>query len=150
MLIGEIRRALADSARHPRFVRTVHGVGYAFCGEARDLRKTAPRGSSLADQHREDVPAGEGENIIGRDPACGVWLDSPSVSRRHARLTVESRTRRVAARGPGEHERVPRSRTSRSRAVDLADGDPITIGSVELRVYLWTAEKAAKTARIQK
>jgi DNA-binding winged helix-turn-helix (wHTH) protein len=33
-LIGEIRAALGDSARASKFVRTIHGFGYAFCGEA--------------------------------------------------------------------------------------------------------------------
>src|SRR4029077_6127512 len=28
ILIGEIRRAIGDSARNPKFVRTVHGVGF--------------------------------------------------------------------------------------------------------------------------
>ena len=34
VLIGEIRRAIGDSAQHPTFIRTVHGVGYAFCATA--------------------------------------------------------------------------------------------------------------------
>src|SRR5215210_1053795 len=34
VLVGEIRKAIDDDARKPRFVRTVHGVGYAFCGDA--------------------------------------------------------------------------------------------------------------------
>ena len=33
VLVGEIRRALADSAQTPRYIRTVHKVGYAFCGD---------------------------------------------------------------------------------------------------------------------
>src|SRR5688572_14231964 len=33
-LVAEIRAALGDPARAPRFVRTAHGFGYAFCGEA--------------------------------------------------------------------------------------------------------------------
>jgi len=32
-LVAEIRAALADPARAPKFVRTAHGFGYAFCGE---------------------------------------------------------------------------------------------------------------------
>jgi len=35
VVVNGIRAALADDARQPRFVRTVHGFGYAFCGEAR-------------------------------------------------------------------------------------------------------------------
>ena len=36
VLIGEIRRTLADDAQRPLFIRTVHGIGYAFCAEAAD------------------------------------------------------------------------------------------------------------------
>ena len=31
--VNAIRQALGDDAREPRFIRTVHGFGYAFCGE---------------------------------------------------------------------------------------------------------------------
>jgi DNA-binding winged helix-turn-helix (wHTH) protein len=34
-LVSELRKALADTAARPRFVRTVRGHGYAFCGQAR-------------------------------------------------------------------------------------------------------------------
>ena len=36
-LVAEIRAALGDPARAPKFVRTAHGFGYAFCGEAAPL-----------------------------------------------------------------------------------------------------------------
>ena len=39
-VIAEIRSALADDAKEPRFLRTAHGLGYAFCGQAAE---TAPR-----------------------------------------------------------------------------------------------------------
>ena len=35
VVVNAVREALEDDARHPRFIRTVHGFGYAFCGEAR-------------------------------------------------------------------------------------------------------------------
>ena len=45
VLIAEIRRALDDSPRDARFIRTVHAVGYAFCGDAVDLTdRPASRG----------------------------------------------------------------------------------------------------------
>ena len=37
VVVNGIRQALADDARTPRFIRTVHGFGYAFCGEAREV-----------------------------------------------------------------------------------------------------------------
>ena len=36
VVVNSIRQALDDDARQPRFVRTVHGFGYAFCGEVRE------------------------------------------------------------------------------------------------------------------
>jgi DNA-binding winged helix-turn-helix (wHTH) protein len=33
-LVADLRSVLGDDARRPRFIRTVHGYGYAFCGEA--------------------------------------------------------------------------------------------------------------------
>ena len=32
-LVNELRAALGDEARPPRFIRTVHRFGYAFCAE---------------------------------------------------------------------------------------------------------------------
>src|SRR5262245_31472006 len=37
-LVTEIRDAIDDDARQPRFVRTVHGFGYSFSGEVTDER----------------------------------------------------------------------------------------------------------------
>ena len=42
ILIGEIRRALGDHVQDSRFIRTVYGVGYAFCGDARLLTDEDP------------------------------------------------------------------------------------------------------------
>jgi Tol biopolymer transport system component/DNA-binding winged helix-turn-helix (wHTH) protein len=36
-LVAEVRAALGDPARAPRFIRTVHGFGYAFSGEATEV-----------------------------------------------------------------------------------------------------------------
>jgi Tol biopolymer transport system component/DNA-binding winged helix-turn-helix (wHTH) protein len=36
VVVNGIRQALDDDARNPRFIRTVHGFGYAFCGDARE------------------------------------------------------------------------------------------------------------------
>jgi DNA-binding winged helix-turn-helix (wHTH) protein len=151
VLIGEVRRALADDARRPRYVRTVHGVGYAFCGDARNSSEPeAPTRAApcwLIGTDRT-FRLGEGQNIIGRDPGCAVWLDSPSVSRRHARLTIESPTRRVVLEDLDSTNGCCVRGAVVHGPIELSDGDAITIGSVELRVYLWNADKAAETVRI--
>ena len=40
-LVSEIRSALDDDPQQPRFVRTVHRVGFAFCGTAEDAANDA-------------------------------------------------------------------------------------------------------------
>ena len=52
VVVNAIRQALGDDAREPRFIRTVHGFGYAFCGEARELSAERPESG------RADVRAG--------------------------------------------------------------------------------------------
>jgi DNA-binding winged helix-turn-helix (wHTH) protein len=48
-LVSEIRSALDDDPQQPRFLRTAHRVGYAFCGTATDEQgpSTTDRGPSF-------------------------------------------------------------------------------------------------------
>src|SRR5262249_44005998 len=39
--VTELRQALGDDVRKPRFIRTAHGFGYAFCAEAHDGNRPA-------------------------------------------------------------------------------------------------------------
>ena len=82
-LIAELRRALDDDSAAPRFIRTVHSVGYAFCCEIGSPPATA---WSLLFEGR-NIPIDE-EMVIGRSQKCQVRLRSKSVSRRHARIRV--------------------------------------------------------------
>jgi len=83
-LINEVRAALGDEARKPRFIRTVHGFGYSFCGV---LEAEGPAVAHLNFRGRE-FPLREGENVLGRDAAADVQIDDVTVSRRHAVVTV--------------------------------------------------------------
>jgi DNA-binding winged helix-turn-helix (wHTH) protein len=89
-LVAEIRAALEDDVRQPRFIRTVHGFGYAFCGTvggdpAAEASRVAP--CVLVCSGRL-YPLAEGENVLGREGDAASWFDSTSVSRRHARIVV--------------------------------------------------------------
>jgi DNA-binding winged helix-turn-helix (wHTH) protein len=153
VLIGEIRRALGDSAKQPQYIRTVHGVGYAFCGDADGL--TATPVAATARQTPCWVVAKdrtfrllEGENSVGRDPECIVWLDSDSVSRRHARIVVDSASRRLwlddLASKNGTHVR---GQPVRDR-VELSDGDDVLFGTVRVKLRSWSSAPGAETKRI--
>lgn len=89
-LIAELRSALADEARQPRYLRTVHGFGYAFCSDVapRGQRSRAPAAWLVCDGY--ELPLFEGRNVIGRDRGADVRIDQPTVSRRHAVMTIET------------------------------------------------------------
>lgn len=91
-LVAEVRAALGDTAGRPRFVRTVHRVGYAFSGEATPAATAAlevrvPAPYRFVSAEREWALC-EGETIIGRAAECPVRLESSTVSRHHARLRI--------------------------------------------------------------
>jgi DNA-binding winged helix-turn-helix (wHTH) protein len=83
-IVTELRRALGDDTASPRYVRTVHGFGYAFVG---GTLEAGPAAALLRSGSREFLLR-EGENLIGRSAECLVRIASPRVSRRHARVVV--------------------------------------------------------------
>jgi DNA-binding winged helix-turn-helix (wHTH) protein len=86
-IVNEVRRALGDDPRAPQYIRTVHGYGYAFCGE--DTLTPPIRGSvAILLCEGRLHPLREGGNIVGRTVEAAVVLTDSSVSRRHARITI--------------------------------------------------------------
>jgi DNA-binding winged helix-turn-helix (wHTH) protein len=79
VLMGEIRRAIGDSPQQAEFIRTVHGIGYAFCGTAVDVHAAPAALETLfcwVAWGSKTCSLSEGDNIIGRDPRCSVWVDA--------------------------------------------------------------------------
>ena len=96
-LVAELRSALGETSRRSRFVRTVHRFGYAFKGaviepQTRPTPGDRPRCWVIWDGGQ--VSLDEGEHLLGRDRDVAVWLESPTVSRHHARIRVADRPRR--------------------------------------------------------
>jgi hypothetical protein len=91
-LVAEIRAALGDSARAPKFLRTAHRFGYAFCGDA--VTVTDPRDAAPArlwcrlEANGRRFPLPIGEHVIGRDADVEIRFDTSTVSRRHARVVI--------------------------------------------------------------
>jgi len=128
-LIAEIREALADDAKEPRFVRTAHRVGYGFCAdvvETTDDSSYAALCWLILDGRR--IPLQPGENILGRDVDEGVAIAFPSVSRRHARIRVAAGNAIIDDLGSKNGTYVRGERISTE--VVLNDGDEVRVGSV--------------------
>jgi DNA-binding winged helix-turn-helix (wHTH) protein len=155
VLIAEIRRALGDNPRESRFIRTVHGIGYAFSADAVELDRPRNSVASAAATrfwllwNDRAIVLAEGDNIVGRDPQCDVWLDASGVSRRHARVQVTSGSDAVVVEDLGSKNGTLLQNEPITGEVRLTDGDVIQIGSVELKLRMWSEAKAAETERIR-
>ncbi len=152
ILVGEVRRAIGDSAQVPKFIRTVHGVGYAFCGTAivPPARTAVQPLFCWVAWNGKTCQLSEGDNIIGRDPRSDIWLDAPGVSRRHAIIRVNGGNWRVMLEDLGSTNGTFVRRAPVDAEVELADGDLIQVGTVDLTVRLWAADKAPETKRIRR
>jgi DNA-binding winged helix-turn-helix (wHTH) protein len=151
VLVTELRRALGDDAHTPRFIRTVHKHGYAFCGEATEIAPSPPVRDALRVWllwNDRVLPLVEGENVIGRDPSCGVWLDQPGVSRRHARVVVTNDVARIEDLGSTNGTFV--SEVPIAGPHPLRDADIIQIGSVDLKYRSWSPSRPVATERIRR
>jgi DNA-binding winged helix-turn-helix (wHTH) protein len=148
-LLAEVRDAIGDPAREPRFVRTVHRFGYAFSGEAQETRERTPavaaqKSACWLIRGRRRYSLAPGESILGRDPGAAVFLDDPSVSRRHARIMVSDDGATLEDLGSknGTHLRDQKVEAP----VPLADGDAIRIGSVALTLRIFPMPDSTLTS----
>lgn len=157
VLVGDVRRALGDDPKQPRFIRTVHGVGYAFCGDAVHLDAAGPGSTSEPSASSGWLRWGErtfrlaeGENVIGRDPRCHIWLDADKVSRRHATIVFDPAEADVLLRDLDSTNGTFVGRSRVRQPVRLQDGDEMRVGSVVLKFRRWVPERAADTRRIRR
>ena len=134
-LVAELRTALGDNARQPRFIRTVYGFGYAFCGtatEAPDVIRPTTRGGVRLRLFLDDreIALREGENVLGRVDEGVAWFESPTVSRRHARILVADGRATLEDLGSKNGTFVGGQRLT--SPTTLSDGDEILLGHVRM------------------
>jgi DNA-binding winged helix-turn-helix (wHTH) protein len=134
-LVFEIRSALGDDPRQPRYIRTVRGFGYAFCDwVAQSTASPAIPVAGLACARLiwgpREISLREGENILGRAPEAVLWLDHGSISRRHARLTYRAGLARLEDLGSRHGTFVDGVRIELPTAIQ--DGTRIRLGTVDL------------------
>jgi DNA-binding winged helix-turn-helix (wHTH) protein len=145
-LINEIRQVLDDNAREPRFVRTVHRFGYAYCGSVMQVTERTTASDSLGFcwlvEGGRRLPLEQGENILGRDEE-GIQIDSSTVSRRHACIRVSGSEAVIEDLGSKNGTFVRGERVA--APVPLNDGDEIRVGSVVSR-FRMTLRKGTTTA----
>ena len=149
-MVAEVRAALGDAPRAARFIRTVPRYGYAFHGDARpadagvEAVQTARPGPRLVSK-RGDWLLAEGSNLVGRDRDCAVRIDSPSVSRHHARILVIQGKATVEDLGSKNGTYV--NEEAVKTPVALEDRVEIRVGSVKMTYRIVGALPSTVTLR---
>ena len=151
IVIGEIRKALGDDTKSPESVVTVPRRGYRFAAAVEDLD-----GSAAPDEYirwwltwkDKTLPLREGENWVGRHPACSIWINTASVSRNHARILVGSGRVVVEDRGSRNGTFVEGKRIEGPHV--LVDGSTVTFGSENVTFRQWSDEGAAGTEPVRR
>ncbi|HTV02388.1 MAG TPA: FHA domain-containing protein [Luteitalea sp.] len=157
VVVAEIRQVLREDSRQARFVRTVHRVGYAFSGEATDLAvAVAASGAAVAAaagrqpcwvvRNDQSYPLVAGENLVGRDPRCAVWIDASGVSRRHANIEVADGVATITDLESSNGTFVGGQRVDVPRR--LHDGDVIELGAATIVFRSLADGSGARTERI--
>jgi DNA-binding winged helix-turn-helix (wHTH) protein len=147
-LVTEVRKALGDTARSPRYVKTVHRFGYAFCGVTTDSSQRPPasrrRGRHFTLEWADgQVALHDGENVIGREEDAAAWIESASVSRRHARIVIAEGTATLEDLG-SKNGTFYRGQKITSPVV-LANDESIVVGLVPLRFRFSEAAPSTRT-----
>ena len=147
-LVADLRGALNDHPQEPRFIRTIYGYGYAFAGEATDRRQSAREhgsgvsGWTLLHEHRE-IPLNPGSNILGRSGSGVLILDSPTVSRHHARVSIATDGATVEDLGSKNGTWLGHTRVTET--VRVKDGDRLRLGSLLVLVRFRPAVASTQT-----
>lgn len=150
VVIAEIRRALGDS-KDAKLIRTVHRVGYAFCGPATESPPASSGTRSSAvwlSWHDRAFPLTDGEHVVGRDPRCDVWIDAAGVSRRHARIVVRGRQATIEDLGSSNGTFVGGRRIAAPS--QLANGAVVELGATTMTFRVWSDEHPPKTERLKR
>ena len=146
-LIRVLRVAFQDDPHNPHFIRTVHGVGYAFAGAierpADDTRATPLPEWKLVWAGTE-LPLLSGENIVGRPAQGVVGLDAPTVSRRHARVVINGTDATLEDLGSKNGTWLGNTRLV--APAKMKDGDRVRLGSVLVTVRCNSTQVSTKTA----
>jgi DNA-binding winged helix-turn-helix (wHTH) protein len=153
VLVADLRRALEDDPKRPAYIRTVHGRGYAFCGSAEDrspptVAAAEPVARCWLAWREHTRPLAAGENILGRDPGCEIWIDARGVSRRHAKLFVAPE--RVILEDLSSTNGTFIGDRRLTAPHTLADGDTIHLGPEMLTFRAWSEAGPPPTERVRR
>lgn len=142
-LVKEIRKALGDGHGPNALVRTVHGFGYAFDAPVREEAEPPAERHHLLVWGAQTFPLAQGPNVLGRVREAKVWLGHDSVSRAHARVTVDGDRAEIVDLGSRNGTLVGDQLVH--EPVLLRDGDEVVLGCVRVVYRFFSASPSTPT-----
>ena len=130
-LVSDLREILHIGSDRDEFIRTVHGVGYAFCGAVRDsgalpsMEQAVVRAWLVGTTGR--ISLHSGENIVGRSDHAD--LDTTTISRRHVRIQIEAES--VSIEDLGSKNGTWLNDRPVTAPTKMSDGDTVRLGTSE-------------------
>ena len=146
---------LADRSLERPLIRTVHGTGYAFAGAVEDMDAGAttevqPPPPGWIVWKERPLRLSRGDNLVGRDASCQVWIDTGGVSRRHCciRVTGESAVDEVTIEDLGSTNGTSVNGRRLASPRGLVHGDRIRLGQTTV-TFRSGAAADAPTKRVR-
>jgi DNA-binding winged helix-turn-helix (wHTH) protein len=151
--VAELRKAFGEKG--DAFISTIRREGYRWEAAVRVAADRPVRAAEEAGGKRvelryrlvldtREIQLLEGENVVGRDPDAALWIDHPSVSRRHARIVVAGGKATLEDLESKNGTHLNGKRIDRRAA--LSDGDEVRIGP-EVMVFRTVSPGTTRTER---
>jgi len=146
-MISDLRGVLGDTRSKSKYVKTVHGFGYAFVGSVEwEGGADAPDDSgtiAVLIWNGRELPLSQGDNVIGRHPTADIVVRSTGVSRRHAVVRLAGAIASVRDLGSKNGTFVGKDEAKDERKV--VDGNEIRLGTAILTFRVFTEGDTTRT-----
>lgn len=146
-MISDLRGTLGDTRSKSKYVKTVHGFGYAFVGE---VRWSASPGQAAATGtvavllwNGKELLLAQGENVIGRHASADIVVHSTGVSRKHAVVRLTGSTASIRDLGSKNGTFVGKEPAGDETL--LADGNEIRLGTAVLTFRVFSDGDTTRT-----
>jgi hypothetical protein len=149
--VGELRDALGDDLESPTYITTIPRRGYRLVAtvEPLDRDRVRPGGSRFwLTGAGIELVLRQGENLIGRAPEAHIRIESPKVSRRHARIVVEGDTAVVEDVGSKNGTFVGEVRVT--GPTPLSHGDQLRLGQLAALLRVVVADRESTITELSR